>query len=567
MAKRLNLATSAIALSAAALMTTAAVACTSVVLPPGSTVGGFSSVSHTCDSGNSPYEFYKIPAQTYERGTMVDVYYIPQTTNGWKIETASYPLGVQIPQVDHTFSYFKSGIFGYMNEKQVAIGETTISGRRELKNANGYFDITNLSMLGLERGATARECILAMGELAETYGYKDGGEELSVADPDEAWIFEIIGPGPMWTQGDDAPGAFWIAQRVPDGHVAASANHPVIDTVDWDDPDYFMYSPGILEYAQEQGWWSPDSGEEFSWKKHFVAYNSPSTCGRRIWRVMTLCNPSLVDELDENDLPFSVPVAEKLTMEDIMAIHADHYEGTAYDLSNGITAGPWKNPRRYRPQNIKYNGVSYAYNRSISQVQCEYVTITQSRKWLPDEIGGVVWYGPCNPDLTCYVPLYAGMTELTDVMSVGSKQEFTRESFRWAVSAVSTFADYMYSYISKDILAYRDANYTGKWLREQETIDKIALELYKQDVNLGREFLTNYCNNNIIAARDGWWALLDELFRKYDMTQIYNGDPATGQGKGSATWDEDYVRFLVNADPIGTTGEVANNNEVGIPVE
>ena len=562
MAKRLKIATSVLALSAAALISTAAVACTSVVLPPGSTVGGFSSVSHTCDSGNSCFEFYKVPAQTWARGSEVDVLDIPQNTNGNQLwQYAGEPTGNKIPQVPYTYGYFKSGIFGYMNEKQVAIGETTISGRRELKNANGYFDITNLSMLALERGATAREAILAMGELAETYGYKDGGEELSVADPQEAWIFEIIGPGPLWVQGDEQPGAFWVAQRVPDGHIAASANQPVIDEIDWDDPDYFMYSPGILEYAEAQGWWSPDSGEPFSWKKHFVAYNSPETCGRRIWRVMTIANPDLVGELDENDLPFSVPVKEKLTMEDIMAIHADHYEGTEFDLSNGITAGPWKNPRRYRPQGFKYNDVSYAYNRSISQVQCEYVTITQSRRWLPDEVGGVVWYGPCNPDLTCYVPLYAGMNELTPIMNekAGSHQEFTRESFRWAVSAVSTFADYMYSYISQDILAFRE-NYTGKWLKEQETIDNIAVELFKEDPVLGREFITNYCNNNIKVARDAWWGLLDELFRKYDMTQIYDADPVNGiSTKTSPVWDEDYVRFLVNADPAGEPGEVRNN--------
>ncbi len=541
-----------------AMFSTAAVACTSVVLPPGSTVEGFSSVTHTCDSGSSPYEFFKVPAKNWPQGSMVDVLNIPQMTSGNQLKVvAGNPTGNKIPQVPHTYGYLTSAIFGYMNEKQVGIGETTIGGRRQLANTNGYFDITNLSMLAMERGATAREAILVMGTLAEKYGYSDGGEELSVADPYEAWIFEIIGPGPLWQVGDKEPGAFWVAQRVPDGHVAASANQPVIDEINFNDPENFLFAPGIKEYAIAQGWWAADSKDPFSWRDHFLAAETVETCGRRIWRVMTLCNPDLVGKIDEADLPFSVPVKNKLTLADIMAIKADHYEGTEFDLTNGITAGPWENPRRYRPNGFSYLGKSYGWQRGISQVQCEYVTITQSRRWLPDEVGGVVWYGPANPDLTCYVPLYAGVDTVSPSLNekAGSHQVFTRESFRWAVSTVNTFADYMYSYVSKDVKAAID-QYTGKWMREQSAIDAMAVELFKNDPKAARAFLTNYCTKNVESARDAWWALLDELFRKYDMTNIY--DKVT-EKRLPIVWNEDFVRTMVKADPPGQAGEVTNN--------
>ncbi len=157
---------------------------------------------------------------------MMDVLYIPQGTNGHQShEVALKPTGNLIPQAEQTYSYIKTAIFGYLNEWQVGIGETTIGGRRELANQNGYFDITNLSMFAMERGKTAREAIKVMGSMAEKYGYSDGGEELSVVDGKEAWVFEIIGPGPLWQVGDAEPGAFWIAQRVKDGYVAASTNH------------------------------------------------------------------------------------------------------------------------------------------------------------------------------------------------------------------------------------------------------------------------------------------------------------------------------------------------------
>jgi len=201
------------------VFTSGTFACTSILVTPGASVDGSASVTHTCDSGNSPFEIVKVPAMDWEPGSMVDVLNLPQYTMGNQMhEYAGNPTGNQIPQVPHTYGYIKA-LFGVINEKQVAIGETTISGRRESRNANGFFDITNLSILAMERAATAREAVKVMGELAEKYGYKDGGEELSIADPYECWVFEIVGPGPLWDQGSDEPGAFWVAQRVPDGHV------------------------------------------------------------------------------------------------------------------------------------------------------------------------------------------------------------------------------------------------------------------------------------------------------------------------------------------------------------
>ncbi len=182
---KLTAAVSALALSLS-LISSAALACTSVLVTPGASVDGTASVTHTCDSGNSCFEIYKVPAQDWEPGSMMDVMDIPQYTNGHQNKDYSgVSTGNQIPQVEHTYGYIRSGCFGVINEKQVGISETTIGGRRELSNANGYFDITNLSVLALERGATAREAIQVMGELGETYGYKDGGEMLGVADKDE----------------------------------------------------------------------------------------------------------------------------------------------------------------------------------------------------------------------------------------------------------------------------------------------------------------------------------------------------------------------------------------------
>ncbi len=540
-----SIAASALILSLS-LVSSAALACTSIIVTPGASVDGTASVTHTCDSGNSAYELYKVPAQDWEPGTMIDVNYIPQYTMGYQqYENVGGPTGNMIPQVDHTYSYIKSGLFGIINEKQVSIGETTIGGRRELSNANGYFDITNLSQLALERGATAREAIQIMGELGETYGYKDGGEMLAVADTEEAWIFEMIGPGPLWTQGDDAPGAFWVAQRIPDGCIGASANAPMIDVFDPEDTENFLCSPGIKEYAIEQGWYDPASGEEFSWRDHFMNANDPIASGRRVWRVFTLAAPSLVGEIDEADLPVYVKPDQKLSIDDINAIQRDHYEDTEFDGRNSITAGPWNNPRRFRGLGFKVDGVSYSWQRMIAQVQCEYTITTVSRGWLPDEIGGMVWYGAGNPDLTCYVPLYACMTELSPSISAvgaGSHQEFTRGSYWWAINAVSTYANMKWEPMSADVKEWI-AKYEGQVMATQEAIESAALSLYEQDPALAAEFLTKYCNENVETVRDAWWELLDFLVWKYNMGFV------TENGRvNTVSYPEDWLRKVIELD-------------------
>lgn len=93
-------------------------------------------------------------------------------------------------------------------------------------------------------------------------------------------------------------------------------------------------------------------------------------------------------------------------------------------------------------------------------------------------------------------------------------------------------------------------------MKEQPIIDLLAVELFKSSPKAAREYLTDYCNNNVISARDAWWGLLDELFRKYDMTNVY---AAETQKRVPGVWNEDFVRTMVKADPPGQPGEITNN--------
>lgn len=527
-----------------AVSTASAIACTSLMITPGASVDGTASVTHTCDSGNSPFEIFKVPAKDWAPGTMVDVLNLPQYTNGNQMSVAAgQPTGNKIPQVAHTYGYV-GALFGVINEKQVAIGETTTGGRSQNMNSAGYFDVTNLSFYAMERAASAREAIRVMGDLAEKYGYKDAGEQLTVADKNEVWIFEIQGPGPLWEQGDAEPGAYWVAQRIPDGYVAACANNAIIKEIVFSDTANFMYSPGILSFAVKNGWWSPDSGKIFNWRIDFCNSRSFTTSGRRVWGAYRLLAPSIIDTLDEKDLPVYIKPDKKVSLNDINAIQRDHYEDTQYDARYSITAGPWENPRRFRGLGFRVDGVAYSWQRQIAQVQCEYSITTQSRAWLPDAIGACVWYGAANPDLTCYVPIYASVSELSPCLNVnaGSHQTFTRESYWWAISTVSTYANYKFSYISEDVNTYIN-KYEKDLIANQKMIDQSAAALYEKDPKAAVAFLTNFVNTNVETVRDAWWDLLDFLMWKYNQGLINNGSRIT-----QPVYPEQWVKRILEAN-------------------
>ena len=336
-----------------------------------------------------------------------------------------------------------------------------------------------------------------------------------------------------------------MARRVPDGHISVSANSTIIGEVDFNDTENYMFGPGIREYAIEQGWWNPDSGEPFNWSTHFNASARPAYSYRRVCRIYSQVAPSLNGTYTEENPPFSVPVDEKISFQQLIDLHRDHYEGTEFDQSNSLTAGPWNNPRRFRGLGFKVDGVSYSWQRMIAQVQCEYTITTVSRGWLPDEIGGMVWYGAGNPDLTCYVPLYASMSELSPAITEegsGSHQEFTRTSYWWAINAVSTYANMKWESMSADVKEWI-AKYEGQVMATQSAIDSAALSLYEQDPALAVEFLTKYCNENVETVRDAWWELLDFLVWKYNMGFV------TENGRvNTVSYPESWLRRVIELD-------------------
>jgi dipeptidase len=510
--------------------------CTAIIVGKNASIDGSVMTTHTCDGWYDP-KLWIVPGGMHTPGETVKIYKNRLTDDPLHPPTV---VG-EIPQVPVTYTYFHIA-YPFLNENQVAIGESTIGGRKELVNPNGMFYIEELEAIALQRARTAREAIQIMGKLAEEYGYADAGECLTVIDPNEGWVFEIYGPGPFWTPGCGKPGAVWVAQRVPDDEVFVCANRSRIGEIDLSKPDWFMASPNIFTLAEEMGWWKRDSGvpfrvyEVYGPKDSF--YNS-----RREWRVFDLIAPSRHFDPWAKRYPFSVKPDRKLSVADLMAINRDHYEGTPFDLTTGLAAGPYNNPNRW-PTNSLPNGANW--ERAISMFRCSYSFVAQARSWLPNPIGGVLWFGLHAPSTTCYTPLYCGITSVPQSLQIRDPFKISRDSAWWAFAFVHNYANLFWNYMIKDIQAVQ-SKFEHEFLAMQPAIEAAAVAMYNTEPNLAITFLTNYCVDAVNRVVNAWWDLADTLVSKYHDGYIWADGKRTGIGYPQ--WWLEAVGFGQTTDP------------------
>jgi len=513
--------------------------CTAITVSQGASVDGSAMCTHTDDSGSDTFRVYIVPAKDWEPGTMRPV--LKNTDDGpyrqLREGQAIYSPG-EIPQVAHTYAYTNAS-YSFQNEKQVGMGESTIGGQRGLSNKDGWFEVVELQRIALERASSAREAIQIMGDLATKYGYCVSGEHIPVIDKNEAWVFEIWGPGPLWKPGSDELGAVWVAQRVPDGEICVCANRPRIGAIDLNDLDHFMASKNIYSLAEKMEWWDPKSGKEFKiyetyGKKSYSTYNA-----RREWRVFDIVAPSLNLDPWMERYPFSVKPDKPVTAQDIMRIERDYYEGTEFDLTEGLAAGPFGCPNRYSTSSKLNPEGSYGWERAVSLFRTNYSTVVVARKGMPDWIGALTWFGYDAPHTTCYIPIYCGVTELPKSFDLGMRggayDVFSRESAWWAFNFVSNYADLKYSYMIEDIKAVRDPLET-EFFAVQPIIEKSAIELYEQDPNLARSFITTYTNSCAIRVVDAYWKLASQLVGRYTDGYVYGDETYKRESVGYPDW-------------------------------
>ncbi len=506
-----------------------ATACSSFLVTKGASADGSTMITYTCDGEFHPHLEYT-PAADYEPGDSLEI-----TT--WRGE-----LRGKVAQVRHTYA-----VVDLMNEHQLAIGETTFGGREELHNPDGLLHYWDLMQLALQRVKTAREAVQVITELVADYGYRSTGESFSIADPHEVWYMEMIGPG------EGGQGAIWVARRVPDGYICGHANKARIGEFPLDDPQNCLYSKNVVSLAVEKGYYDPNSGEPF----RFCDVYCPRTpknlrySATRVWSMFRRAAPSKESPPDYHrgvegaePYPLWIKPDEKLALADMIEIMRDHYEGTAYDMTQGVDAGPYGTPNRWRPMDWQVGSVDYQWERPISTQQTAFSFISQSRSWLPDPIGGVYWYGLDDTYFSCYVPLYCGINQLPESFTVGSLQEFSWSSGWWVFNFVANFANLKYSYMKEDIQQVQ-RELEGNFLTLQPTIEKTALALAESDPEQMTKYLTDYSVTHAENAVRRWKELGEFLICKYNDGYVKDED---GRPRARG-YPESWLRKGIEARP------------------
>jgi dipeptidase len=504
--------------------------CTSITVGKLASVDGSVITSHTDDSHRTRSWMDIQPAKDHKTGETVPMY--KRTADNTKAMPAyKHDKIGEIPQVEHTYQYINTA-YPCMNDKQLGIGESTFGGRDELQSDEGLIDCQRLCKLMVERCTTARQAITMAGELVKQYGWNDYGEALTIADPKEVWHFEIVGPG------KGKVGAVWVAQRVPDDHISCNVNASTIKEIDLTKTDYFMASENIYDLAKENGYWNENETFQFCYA---YAPESRQAIGsrRREWRIFDLLAPSLHLDPNAENYPFSVKPDKKVSLEDLVMVFKDYYEGTPYDMTRSIKAtdkggktivSPLANPFMPYDQleisNVsggwysvdhESGDIAFLGERTIARWYTMYATIIQCRDWLPDEIGGVVWLAQDNVATSVYVPVYCSVTDLpSSYKTPGRVNGFTRESAWWAFNRMGTMTAQRWGDMRHDVDAVWNPMQKELFVN-QKTVEESALKLYnKNKPQKTIDFLNEYSNEwgNTVVHKA--WDLGDFLWTKYD---------------------------------------------------
>ena len=486
-----------------------AMACTNFIVTKGASADGSVIVSYSADSYGMYGFLAHYPAAVHHEGAMRDVY-------EW--DTNKF-LG-QIPEAPVTYN-----VVGNMNEWQVTIGETTNGGREECWGGEGIIDYGSLIYIALQRSKTAREAIDVMTSLVEQFGYVSEGETFSIADPNEAWIMEMIG------KGKAEKGAVWVAYRLPDGVICAHANQARVRQFPLNDPANCLYSKDVITFARQQGWFN-GKDEAFSFADVYnpLTFDGLRFCDARVWSFFNLYAdadmnkwlPSALGDVKAEAIPLYFTPKHKLSVQDVIAAMRDHYEGTVMDMSGDLGAGPWSMPYRLRPLSYTVDGKECFNERTISTFQTGFTFVGQMRSWLPREVGGVLWFGVDDANTAVYAPMYCGITEVPAAFGkdAGDAVTFSFDSGFWMFNWVSNMVYPRYSLLIDDLKKAQRTLEEG-FFAGQSAVEAEAVATYQVSPASAVALLTKYSASVTDKTMKDWMTLAQKLIVKYNDCVIH----------------------------------------------
>jgi len=438
-------------------------ACTNFICSRGASADGSTMITYAADSHT------RYGQLRYHRGGI--------HAAGEKVRLFNYgslKFQIEIPQASKTYS-----VVGFINDHQLAIGETTWGGIEPLSHGNAEgIDYGNLIYLALQRAANCREAIKVMAELVETYGYADGGESFSLCDPNEVWIFEITSKG-------KEKGAVWVARRVPEGYVCGHANQARITTfpqmkkgsyasIDSRNLKHInrpevecVYSEDVVSFARRHGvaaFVTPpkNTDADFSFADTYnpLTFSGLRACEARVYAMFNRVSSDMrqyeafaMGDKSAPRLPLWIKPDRKLSVHDVMELMRDHFEGTPMDMTSDVGAGPFHCPYRWRPMDFEVDGNKYVHERAISTQQTGFSFVAQCRGWLPDKLGGIIWFGVDDTYSTVYCPMFCGIDQVPTCFEEGngSMSEFSETAAFWLFNRVSNFCYLRYDSMIVDV--------------------------------------------------------------------------------------------------------------------
>ena len=483
---------------------TSGMACTNLIVGKAASADGSVIVSYSADSYGMYGYLCHYPAAVHPEGAMREVY-------DW--DSGKF-LG-RIAEARQTYN-----VVGNINEHQLTIAETTFGGREELVNEEGIIDYGSLIYIALQRAKTAREAIDVMTSLVEEYGYYSSGESFTIADPNEVWIMEMIGKGP------GRKGAVWVAIRVPDDCISAHANQARIRQFPLKDKQNCLYSKDVIKFAREMGYFDgKDSEFDFAAAYCPADFGGLRYCDARVWSYfnmyadldMSAYLPWAMGDASATPMPLFVKPKQKVSVRDVQAAMRDHYEGTPLDITGDLGAGPWSMPYRPSPLSFKVDGVEYFNERPISTQQTAFTFVSQMRSWLPNAIGGVLWFGTDDANMAVFTPVYCCTNEVPECYDVQTADAvtFSEKSSFWLFNMVSNMVYPRYSALIGDLKKAQNAA-EDAFEQNQPSIELKASRLHAEHPDKAVALLTRYTAEMAESTMKAWGDLAKRLIVKHN---------------------------------------------------
>ena len=490
-------------------------ACTNYLITPGASTEG-TLISYAADSGAMYGTLGFYAAADHQPGAVKEIY-------DW--DSGNY-LGT-IPQPPHTYK-----VVGNTNEFQLTIAETTFGGVTFKDQTEAVMDYGSHIWTTLQRAKNVSEAITVLDQLMQTYGWASEGESFSIGDPNELWIMEIVG------KGNVSKGSVWVAQKIPDGAVSGHANQARIRTFDRTDPSTVRYSKDVVDFARSQGLYK-GTDEDFSFSDTYdpVGFTGARLAEARVWNMFRQVvdddgswGNNYLDYITGKNLTHRFPLyvypKHKISLNDTMWFMRGQYDGTPLDMTQDVGAQQWAAAVRTRPLYWKSDetGTTKQYHneRPIGTQQTGWHFVAQMRTWLPDAVGGVVWFGVDDTAHSVHVPFFVGVTSIPvgwadqGIQHVDDEQASLAVDWSkawWSFNIVANFAYFRWTAhvdVQQAIVRAEASFFTAVAALEKQVAPLVATNPGKASA-----MLTTFSSTAGSAIIAEWESLWKELFFKY----------------------------------------------------